>query len=260
MFIPLVLDRDALYHLSAGDGRVAAERYAALWARVENASGPEAGRNRLTTQLGWAAALLSTGAPVEALQHIAVAERLLAGAGVPARLAGPYGRGVTATPPADYGLLLAGMRAQAHAGAGQLVEAAAAMTRRRDGLAARVARDQLDEDRLALAMCEAQLGLYAYRRHAFDEARDHIEAALRQWDAWSESTGTAVEDTGLALLAAYAELHLFGGLPLERLRLDLPRRLGASYAQLNQLRNPAWEPMRERLEVYVTMMNLGRSR
>ena len=258
-FIPLALDRSALYHLAAGDARVAADRYAALWPLVEKVAGAEGARDRLITQVGWAAALLAADAGAESLAHIAAAEKLL-GAAAGASLEGPYGRYRTATPPVDYPLLLAGMRAQAHAAGGQLVEASAAMTRRRDELAARVAKLALDEDRLALAESEAQLARYAYRRHAFDEALGHVEAALRQWDAWSDSTGTPVEDTGLALLAAYAELHLFASLSLDRMHLDLPHRLETSYTALNKTRNPAWEPMRERLEVYLTMMNLGRLR
>src|SRR5262249_25851406 len=157
-------------------------------------------------------------------------------------------------------LLLAGLRAQAHSGAGQPAEAAAAMKVRCDGLAARVAREALDIDRLSLADCEGQLARYAYRRHAFDEALADVEAALGQWDAWSQSTATPVEDTGLALLAAYAGLHVSAGLPLARLRLDLPHRLDTVYARLSKVRNPAWEAMREKLEIYVTLLNLGRSR
>src|SRR5262249_35837596 len=222
-FRPLALDRAGLYHLVAGDVELAAARYEALWPLVEKASGAEAGRNRLTTQIGWAAALLALGRAQDALPHIAAAEKISA----PAPLAGPFGRSLAPTGAIDYRLLLAGLRAQAHFGAGQLAEAAAAMKVRCDGLAAPVAREPLDADRLSLAACEGQLGRYAYLRHAPDEALAHVEAALGQWDAWSESTATPVEDTGLALLAAYAELHVFAGLPLARLRLDLPRRLDA---------------------------------
>ena len=32
--------------------------------------------------------------------------------------------------------------------------------------------------------------------------------------------------------------------------------LSASYAQLSEVRNPAWEPIRARLAVYLTMLNL----
>jgi hypothetical protein len=260
-FRPLVLDRSGLYHLVAGDPAGAALRYGVLWPLVEHAGGPEAARNRLVAQIGWTAALLGVHDGAKALEHVAAAERILA-AGAPAPFAGPYGRGqaVGAAAPGDYKLLLDGLRGQAHLAAGQLPEAAAAMIRRRDGLMARLEKTGLDEDRHELAAAEAQLALVASRRKQPDEALARVEAGLRQWDAWADRTGTPVDDLGLALLAAYAELHLMDGVPLARLGLDLPKRLDASYARLSKVRNPDWEPMRERLELYLVLMNLGRNR
>jgi len=134
------------------------------------------------------------------------------------------------------------------------------MTRRRDGIAARLKKTDLDEDRLDLASAEAQLALYAHKQKQPERALGHIEAALRVWDEWSKNTGTPVEENGLSLLAAYAELHLFDRLPLERLKLDLPGRVRTTYDTLSNTRNPDWEPMRVRFELYLTMLNLGRPR
>lgn len=255
-FRPLALDRSGLYHLMAGEAPVAAERYAALWKLAVPGTGAEGARNRLTTQIGWAAALLAAGQPAPALEHVGSADNLL-GAGGTVPLDGPYGR---LRPPAgtqafDDGLLLDGLRAQAHFALGQLAEAATAMTRRRDGLALRLERGKLDEDRLDLASAEAQLALYAYRRKQDGDALGHLDAALRYWDAWSAATGTPIEATGLAILAGYADLHLFGGVGLARLGFDLPARLRASYTQLGRVRNPLWEPMRLRFEMYLTLMH-----
>jgi hypothetical protein len=256
-FLPLAIDRSALYHLAAGEVELAEKRYAELWPMVDKGAGAEGARNRLLCRTGWATALLGLGKPQAALEHLAAAETLLAAAPL-VPMEGPYGRYLppSGVPPGDHRLHLAGLRAQAHFAAGQLAEATAAMTRRRDGIAARLARTDVDEDRLDLAHAEAQLALYAHRARQPDRALAHVEAALRVWDQWSESTGTPVEDTGLALLAAYAELHLFDRLPLERLKLDLPTRVKTVYRSLSETRNPAWEPMRARLALYLTMLTL----
>jgi hypothetical protein len=133
------------------------------------------------------------------------------------------------------------------------------MTRRRDALAARLALANLDEDRVELALAEAQLSLYAHRQRRDEEALAHLAAARRYWDEWSERTGTPIDDLGLAIVAGYADLHLLNAVPLERLGINLDERLTAGYARLSELRNPAWEPMRARYELYLTLMSLRRT-
>lgn len=258
-FRPLALDRSALYHLEAGDAGAAIERYAALWPLVDTDAGPDAARNRITTQLGWAAAALAARRADEALPHISAAEKLL-GRGPPAPRDGPYGRERPpgGAVPGDYVMLLEGLRAQASLALGKLPEAAAALTRRRDALAGRLARDGVDEDRLELALVEAQLALVAHRARNDDEALRRLDAARRSWDEWSERTGTPMDDLGLAIVAGYADLHLGAGVPLARLGFDLPGRLRAAYTRMSQVRNPTWEPLRSRYALYLTLMSLRR--
>jgi hypothetical protein len=131
------------------------------------------------------------------------------------------------------------------------------MTARRDAIARRFAAGQLDEDRLELALCEAQLARLARQvRAPVAIALGHLRAARQHFLAWSASTGTTLEDTGLAILAAFAELHLFAGVPVSQLGFDLAADLSASYTRLSEVRNPAWEPIRARLAVYLTMLKL----
>jgi WD40 repeat protein len=229
-FRPLALDRSALYHLTAGDYAVAVDRYAELAPLVS-------GGNKLSTEVGWAAASLGAGKLDDARAHVDAAAKL---------------------PGADP-LVLDGLRAQTEYAAGRFDAAAAAMTRRRDGVAKLLKKTDLDEYRLELANAEAQLALYAYRRKAPADALPHLEAALKHWDGWSKNTNTPIEDTGLAILTAYAQLHVDGGVPLDRLRLDLPQRLRATYDVLSTLRNPLWETARRRFELYLSLLNLRRS-
>ncbi len=266
---PLALDRAGLYALAAGTPEVAARAYAELWPLVEHAvdspgAPGEAARNRLTTRLGQASAAIALGAAGDkpgssnALELIAAAEALL-GKDAPAARTGPYTR---ERPPEalsreSYRLLFLGLRAQAHAQAGDLAAATAAMRERRDAVAARLKSTGLDEDRLELALCEAQLASHARGRGApVAEVLGHLTRARTQWRTWASSTGTPVEDLGLAILGSLAELHLSEGVTKAQLGFDLADELGASYTQLSLVRNPAWEKARARFEGYLTTLNL----
>jgi hypothetical protein len=267
----VALDRSGLYHLAAGQPEAAAARYAELWPLVS--AGPtspraagsaaagaarEAARNQLTTRIGQASAAIALGRARDALDHIAAAEALVA-ASPPGPRDGAFGRErPTQLLPADsYQLLLLGLRAQAEAAAGDPAAATRSMTARRDAIARRFAAGQLDEDRLELAVCEAQLARFARAQRApVATALGHLGAARQHFLAWSASTNTPLEDTGLAILAGFAELHLFAGVPQSQLGFDLAAELSASYTRLSELRNPAWEPSRARLAVYLTMLQL----
>jgi hypothetical protein len=257
-YATLVLDRSALYHLVARQYGEAASRYAALWPLAEKQGGEDGKRNRLTVQVGWAASALGDGHPDEALRHVAEADKLIA-AGPPPRREGAYGRErLPADATVDYPLLLLGLRAQAHFQRGELVEAEKALTQRRDRLMKRFDDGDLDEYLLDAALADAQLALYAYRRKQPDAALAHLERALGRWDEWSSRTNTPIEELGLALTAAYAELHIHAGVPLAKMKRDLPKRLTTTYARLSELRNPAWEPMRTRYELYLSLLDLRR--
>lgn len=274
---PLALDRAGLYHLAAGQPAAAAASYAELWPLVERGAGTttatkaskggaavdEAARNRLTTRLGQASAALALGdQAAAALTFVADAERLLA-RGAPPPRPGAYGRERTtpALPADSYHLLLLGLRAQAHAQAGDFAAASRVLTERRDLVARRLAAGELDEDRYELALCEAQLAAFAQRSgRPRAQVLEHLGAARKQWLAWSLSTGTPVEDTGLAILNSFAELHLSSGVPMSQLGFDLAAELTASYTQLNLVRNPAWEAARVRIATYLTTLNLRSTR
>lgn len=262
---PLALDRAGLYHLAAAQPEAAAASYAELWplvAKAGGAPGSEAARNRLTTRLGQASAALASGArPAEALDFLGEAEQLLA-LGAPAARPGPYQRQapVTALSAESYRLLLLGMRARGHAQAGEWKAASRALGARRDALAKRFAQSELDEDRYELALAEAQLAAYAQRARAPQrEVLEHLTAARLHWQKWAATTGTPVEETGLAILTSFAELHLSSGVPKSQLGFDLEAELSASYTQLNLVRNPAWEWARVRIATYLTAMTLQRS-
>jgi len=256
-FLPVALDRSGLYHLAAGQPEAAAARYAALRPLVAGDT-REAARNRLTTLIGQSSAALALGQAREALGYLTAADKQLAAA-PPTPRDGAFGRDRSEQPlPVEsYALLLLGLRAQAEAAAGDPAAATRTLTRRRDAIAHRLAASELDEDRLELALCEAQLARLARKQGApVATALEHLIAARKHWLTWSASTGTTLDDTGLAIGAAFAELHLFDGVPMSQLGFDLAADLSASYTQLSAVRNPAWEPMRARQATYLTMLKL----
>ncbi|MSP62057.1 MAG: hypothetical protein EXR72_17335 [Myxococcales bacterium] len=259
-FRPLVLDRAALCHLAAADFAGALRRYAELAPLIENLpAGAARDRDRLVLRIGRAAASLGAGALPAALADLAAAEPLVDG-GVPgptpSRIQVRLRRATPEEARESYRILIVGLRAQVFRRQGDLPAAAAALLRRRSLIEQRLQRTDLDEDRLELALIEAQLAECAHRQGDPRAALRRVEAGLRLTDEWSRRTGTAQSDTGLALLRACAELHFHRGLPLSAYSLDLQGRLRKAHAELCASRNPQQEGERRRLGLYLTLLRL----
>ncbi|MGZ6143158.1 MAG: hypothetical protein ACXWLM_07455, partial [Myxococcales bacterium] len=231
-FLPLVIDRSALYHLDAGRF---AEAHALYDELLPSLQGP---RNPFAARLGRAAASIGAGKPAEALADLDAAEPLIA----------------AQKEQASYRILVAGLRAQAHASAGDLAGAIAAESARRDLLGARYEKAKLDEDALDLALSEAQLADWSWRTRDAAAAATHLEAAFARADQWAQSTGTPVFPLGLGLLDAAARMH-FEGL---QSRVDLAARLQAAQDRLSRLRNPDWAAARDRITTWLTRLELER--
>jgi hypothetical protein len=256
-FRPLALDRAALYHLAAGEFAKARALYSALLPLVEKSAGAEGARNRLVAHLGRAAAALGDHQAQLALDDLAAARALLDG---PARDAIARPHQSIDEVRASYRLLFSGLGASASRALGKLDEATRALEARTGELNQRLARDHLDEDRLALAIAEAHLAECAHARKDDRQAARHLEAALRFSDDYGAHTGTRIDPVGLALLDAYAALHLQAGVPLAELKLDLPARLQAAYAELSLRRNPDWAWARARFAADLTLLRLDGSK
>src|SRR6185437_2099109 len=93
-----------------------------------------------TAHLGLAAALIGDGKPRDALADLDAAGN-----------------------DPKYAPLIAGLRAQAHAQAGDFAAARDAEEKRRDLLAARYEKTRADEDALDLALSEAQMAQWSWR-------------------------------------------------------------------------------------------------
>jgi tetratricopeptide (TPR) repeat protein len=260
---PLVLDRLALYSQAAGGHVRAFELYETLlsMSEAEPADAGNARLNRIKLHLGAVASALGAERHAEALQHIAEVESLLAQgkslAGGAPRANIDIGRVVPRFARTDYEILVAGLRAQAHRGAGDLAAATKAMERRQALLERRFGETETDDDLLELARASYHLGEYAFRAGDRDRARQHFEQGLRRSARFNRSTGSGVNEVGLRLIQAYAELHIYGGVDLAAYQLDLKKELRAAYEFICKNPSPTWDGERYLFSVYLTMLELS---
>ncbi|HWN70279.1 MAG TPA: hypothetical protein VNM90_21715 [Haliangium sp.] len=259
---PLVLDRLALYSQAAGGHVRAFELYETLlsMSEAEAADAGDARLNRIKLHLGAVASALSAERHAEALEHIGEVESLLAAskslaAGGSAQL--DIGRVVPRFARTDYEILIAGLRAQAHRGAGDLAAATKAMERRQSLLERRFRAAETDDDLLELARTSYHLGEYAFRAGDRERARQHFEQGLGRSARFNRSTGSGVNEVGLRLIQAYAELHIYGGVELAAYRLDLKKELRAAYEFICKNPSPTWDAERYLFSVYLTMLELS---
>ena len=110
---------------------------------------------------------------------------------------------------------------------------------------------------LEIARASQQLAEVGYRRRAMRDARRAVEEGLTAWDAWSASTGTPLEEVGLALVRAAVELHLYGGVPRGAFRFDLCARVRSAHLAMATAQ-PSERFAHERFlfGVYLTLMDL----
>ncbi len=266
---PLALDRAALYSHSAGRYARARELYQELEPLIDSGC-PTVGSlaNRVKVRLGHGAAALGEGAYDHAARELAAARALLEGTREPFRkastAAGFQGKLYRSLldemfSREDYASLLAAMEAHALRGLGRLDEATAAMERRRDHVSDRFARFGLDEDLLELAVASYHLAEYAYRQEAMERALAHVEFGLERAREFGERTGTLMTPVRSRLLAAYAELHLFGKVPVERFALGLRTELDKAHEHMARYPSPAQAADRFLLGLYLTMLETDRT-
>jgi hypothetical protein len=261
-YAPLVLDRLGLALATAGDPKAAEARYAELGQLLERSSDATP-LNLVKAHVGRAASALGSGEPEAALVALGAADHVLGESSEldPApkvvwrrSLIGNY-----AYRPVQYRALVAGLRANADRALGNFPAALAAMERRVELLEKRLAESQADEDRLELAQAYHHLAELHYRLKDPHAAVIAVETGLALSDAFDRNTGSDVDDTGLALLRDYAELHLYGGVPESALHRDLRGDLRRAYTAICKYRSPRWSGQRFLFEAYLTALSLDES-
>ena len=244
---PLVLDRDALYHLAAGRFARALTLYDAL---IPLLVAPYAGdRTLVAAHLGRAAAALGKGEARVTVADLDVVDGKLANDAIATALRWPHTTPETTL--RGYRLMAAGLRANAHLRLGELDRAQAALERRRALAADRYAATKLDEHLRGLALVEARLADVAHDRQDAAAANHWLGLALDDADAWQRHTGVPLHTDSLDLLRFAAALRLDRQLTLT---IDLPARLEATVAKLAAEHDPAFRTQQRWLEVDAALL------
>jgi len=249
-FVPLALDRTALYQLSAGNPKRALQ----LYDRALALDGERHDRNHVVLLLAHAAAALNAQDPARALADLDRVDAAFADPALTRTLVWPH------TQPEEvrrsYDLLRLGLRGQAERATGKLDAAFSTLQTRETLLAARAKQRGLDDDLLALSLSEAQLADVARLRGALDDAGRFASQSLRNADAYAKRTATPLADAQLSAIQFAAELLLVAKVPRSAFTVDVPGRLVGAYERLCKTGNLERRSIRRRFSVYLTLLSL----
>lgn len=255
-FLPLALDRAALYALDAGEAARALGHYDRADERAR--AGDDDLHNRVVRWLGRAAAAVAAGQPQRALDDLDRVDGAFAQPDIWKALDWP--EATHDEERESYELLRLGLRGQAQRALGKLDDARRTLTTRHDLLLARAAKRSYDDDLLALATAETQLAELARARGDGAGAATLATQALAHADAHADKTATPLSDAQLAVLGYAAELHVVHGIPSRAFGVDVTARLRDAFDKLAEARDPARRETRIRFGVYLTLIGLDRTR
>ncbi|WIG97816.1 hypothetical protein [Myxococcus sp. SDU36] len=245
-FLPLALDRAALYHLAAGRFDRALTLYDRVLPLVEASPQDEEGlRNRMVVRLARGAAALGAGQPQRTLEDLEHVERGLATPAVRSALKWAH-----STPEhvlRSYRLIASGLRANAETRLGRLDAAARALETQRKLYLAQFDQLDRDEDLRSVTLAELRLAENAVDQQAPAQAARWLGEALKHADALVARTHADVDTGQLDVLwfAAQLDVKGDGGLPF-----DVSQRLGKARRSLVELRDPAWRSYLAWFEIY----------
>jgi hypothetical protein len=253
-YLPLAVDRAALYNLAADHFDRALALYDRLGPLLANEPGPLGLRNRLVHRFGRAAAALGASRPQLALEALAGIERALEEAGARRALIWPHATAAQVL--WTYRTIATGLRAKAYLEEQRFGEATQALTARRDLYRAQVKRSPVDEQVRALALVESQLGEAALARRDGALALGHLKDALLTLDPVVAREGKPFDRDQLAILWLATEVHLTTG---AKSKLKLRDRLGRGIDQLAAQANPAQRSLLRWLEIYLGALGKRRA-
>lgn len=251
----LVLDRAALYSLSAERFARALQLYDAELPLLERAPGSTGARNRLVVHLARAAAALGAGEPQRALADLDAFDAALGAPEMKAVLRWPH------TPAEEvlrsYRMLAAGLRGQAHRSRGEAAAASRALAVRHELIKQRFEQTKLDEHLPILTLVEAQLAEAAVVQNDTSAAARWLREALAHADTAVRRTQVPLSTDQLALLWFASELRLSGNTAL---RVKLRERLRDAYEQVLKSNDPTWRSYARLLEIYVALTDSAQRR
>ncbi|WP_426752706.1 hypothetical protein [Myxococcus sp. Y35] len=248
-FLPLALDRAALYNLAAGRFERALSLYDRELPLVDAGPQDEEGlRNRLVVRLARSAAALGAGHPQRTLEDLDQVERDLATPAVRSALKWAH-----STPDhvlRSYRLIAAGLRANAETRLGRLDAAAVALEQRRELHLEQFDQLERDEDIRAVTLAELRLAENAVDRQAPAHAARWLGEALKHADQLVSRTHATIDTGQLDVLWFAAQLNEKGDTPMP---FDVTKRLGDARRSLIDMSDPAWRTYLAWFEVYLAL-------
>lgn len=251
----LVLDRAALYSLSAERYARALQLYDAELPLLERVPGATGARNRLVVRLARAAAALGAGEPQRALADLDAFDAALAAPEMKDVLRWPHTQAEEVL--RSYRMLAAGLRGQAHRSRGEADAASRALAVRHALIKQRFEQTKLDEQLPILALVEAQLAEAATTRGDAAAAARWLREALAHADTAVRRTQVPLSTDQLTLLWFAAELRLSGSTAL---RVKLRERLRSAHEQVLKANDPTWRSYARLLEIYVALTDSAKRR
>ncbi|OJT18730.1 hypothetical protein BO221_39020 [Archangium sp. Cb G35] len=248
-FVPLAMDRAALYNLAAGRFERALALYDRELPAVEASPSDAAGlRNRLVVRLARCAAALGAGQPQRALEDLDKVDRDLATPAVQATL--KWAHSTPQHVQRSYRIIAAGLRANAEIRLGNLDTAAQALEQRRALFLEQFAETERDEDLRSVTLAEMRLAENAVDRRDTARAARWLGSALEHADSLIARTHAPVDAGQLDVLWFAAQLHADG---TTRVPFDVPKRLGQAQRSLINQGDPSWRAYLAWFEIYLAL-------
>jgi cellulose synthase operon protein C len=248
-YLPVVLDRAALYHYAAGVHDRSVELYERLVAGTQG----ESLAVRMKARMGLGASALAAGDTDRARRTLEEVRTML-DADEPFRTHQKHRKSASHFDRDDYRPLVAGLVAEARRASGDLKGTAAALEERLALYRARHKKYGRDGYLLEMARISYQLAEVSYRLEDLKSARRHLEHALEHADTWRSNTNTEIEEVTLATVRAAAELHLYGDVPLSAFDFDVLERVREVYGVITLRPNPKWADERFLFPAYLTLL------
>ena len=239
----LVLERAALYNLSAGKFDRALQLYDVLAPIVDagKAADANARRNRFVVHLSRAAAAVGAKKPERALPDLDVVDKQARDPDMADVVKWPHASVEHVM--ASYRSIIAGLRANAYGEQGDLERQNRALVARREVFAERFAKVNRNEYLRSLSLVESRLAENAEARHDARAAGAWLTSALSHMDTLRARTGSEVMREQLDVIWLGAAL----GAPVT---FDLGKRLDAASDELVKARDPELRNVARWLEVY----------
>ena len=255
-YLKLVLDRTALYSLSAKRFEQALKLYGELEHRIGDHDKIRSAKLFLAT----GSTALGAGKcdqAVTALKHAQQAIKTMPA--LPKKIRADWGG--TFRPAVfnkkdllslDYALI-----SKAYVCKKQYKKAMKNLRKRLKILKIRTKKRDLDTDFLDIANTRLELAIFAFKRHDTATAITNINAGIRAFRQFAKKSGTGFNWTLAGLVDLAARMNIQAKVPMNKFSFDLRKEVKNVFDFTTKYRNPKWAAIRYISMLYSTVFNLN---